>query len=204
MTIGFYGRVSTEDQSIENQLFALYEVASRQGWIKPGDALCVYADHGFSGRLGRKHRPAYDQLLQDVADKKVTTVLAWSIDRIGRSVKETIAFMEELTRHKCKIYLHQQQMDTSTPYGAAMLQMAMIFAELESKIIGQRIREGYRRCRQEGRKIGRFPAIPTAKQGKIRKLLQSGKSVREVAAKVDCGSSSVQRIRRMLMENGSL
>lgn len=190
-----YLRVSTDDQTTDNQLPVLFEAAKARGWVKKGEMLCVYADSGVSGRKGREHRPGYDRLLTDVEAKGVTLVMAWSIDRVGRSMRETLRFMDELKRRGCGLYLHQQQMDTTTPYGEAMLQMAMIFAELESKMIGERVRAAYRRMRQDGKKIGRFPVLPPEKEDQIRRMLGSA-TVRQIAKTVGCGHAPVQRLKR--------
>jgi DNA invertase Pin-like site-specific DNA recombinase len=77
-----YLRVSTVDQTTANQERELREVASRMGC----EIVRVYKDHGISGAKGRDRRPEYDRLLRDAAQRKFDMVMAWSVDRLGRSI----------------------------------------------------------------------------------------------------------------------
>src|SRR5216683_2813908 len=76
-----YARVSTDGQSTDNQLVALREVAERRGW----EVVEVYLDQGISGAKGREKRPSFDRLLKDASRRKFHVVMAWAIDRMGRS-----------------------------------------------------------------------------------------------------------------------
>src|SRR5689334_16522527 len=66
----------------------------------------------------------------------------WSIDRLGRSTAAVTAALEELGEAGVAIYADKEGMDTSTPHGRAMLQMAAVFAELERGMIRQRVHAG--------------------------------------------------------------
>ena len=77
-----YLRVSTDGQTTENQRRELENVAARSGWTIVG----VYEDAGVSGAKGRDKRPAFDKLCKDAARRKFDVVMAWAIDRLGRSV----------------------------------------------------------------------------------------------------------------------
>jgi DNA invertase Pin-like site-specific DNA recombinase len=78
-----YLRVSTIDQTTANQERELREVASRMGC----EIVRVYKDHGISGAKGRDRRPEFDRLLRDAAQRKFDMVMAWSVDRLGRSLQ---------------------------------------------------------------------------------------------------------------------
>ena len=71
-----YGRVSTDSQTVENQLLVLNEVAQRSGWT----IVHTFSDEGISGAKGRDKRPGYDALLKAVARHEVQIVAAWSVD----------------------------------------------------------------------------------------------------------------------------
>jgi DNA invertase Pin-like site-specific DNA recombinase len=87
-----YLRVSTIDQTTANQERELREVAERAGW----EVVNVYRDHGISGSRGRDKRPAFDALHRAAARREFDIVMAWSVDRLGRSLKDLVNFLEEL------------------------------------------------------------------------------------------------------------
>jgi hypothetical protein len=122
-----YLRVSTLDQSTDNQGRELREVASRIGC----EIVKVYKDHGISGANGRDKRPAFDALSRDAAQRRFDMVMAWSVDRLGRSLQDLIGFLSELHSLGIDLFLHQQGLDTRTPSGKAMFQMLGVFAEFE-------------------------------------------------------------------------
>jgi DNA invertase Pin-like site-specific DNA recombinase len=70
--------------------------------------------------------------------------MAWNVDRLGRSLKDLVAFLSELHALGVDLFLHQQGLDTTTPAGKAMFQMLGVFAELERSIIQERVRAGLR------------------------------------------------------------
>ena len=87
-----YLRVSTLDQTTANQERELREVASRMGC----EIVKVYKDHGISGAKGRDKRPAFDALCRDATKRQFDVVMAWSVDRLGRSLQDLVGFLSEL------------------------------------------------------------------------------------------------------------
>ena len=83
-----YLRVSTIDQTTANQERELRDVAERAGW----DVVKVYKDHGVSGAKGRDKRPAFDALCKAAARREFDIVMAWSVDRLGRSLQDLVSF----------------------------------------------------------------------------------------------------------------
>jgi DNA invertase Pin-like site-specific DNA recombinase len=83
----------------------------------------VYRDHGVSGAKGRDKRPQFDALCRDATQRKFDMVMAWFVDRLGRSLQDLVAFLSEIHALKIDLYLHQQGLDTTTPGGKAMFQM---------------------------------------------------------------------------------
>jgi DNA invertase Pin-like site-specific DNA recombinase len=108
-----------------------------------------YVDNGVSGAKGRRERPKFDALLNGVARREFDMIAAWSVDRLGRSLQDLLAFLMELQAKRVDLYLHQQALDTSTPMGKAMFQLCGVFAELEHSIIQERVRAGLERVRRE-------------------------------------------------------
>jgi DNA invertase Pin-like site-specific DNA recombinase len=189
-----YLRVSTTDQSTANQERELREVAERMGC----EVVKAYRDHGISGAKSRDKRPAFDTLCRDAAQRKFDVVMAWSVDRLGRSLKDLVGFLSELHALKVDLFLHQQGLDTTTPAGKAMFQMMGVFAEFERAIIQERVRAGLRRARNEGIRLGR-PRIPADLEKRILAALRAPgrtEGVRKIAARFGVDPGTVQRISR--------
>jgi DNA invertase Pin-like site-specific DNA recombinase len=193
LRVGLYLRVSTADQTCENQRIDLERVAAQRGW-KVAEA---YVDHGVSGAKGRDKRAAFDRMCRDAAAGRLDLVAAWSIDRIGRNLQHLVSFVDELREQRVGLYLHQQQVDTSTAAGRAFLQMAGVFAEFERSIIVERVNAGIARARargtRSGRPIGR-PPVSAAVEGEIRRLRAKALGKLRIAREVGCGVGTVQRV----------
>ena len=154
----------------------------------------VLADNGISGSKGRDHRPGFDQLHKLIVRREIDVVMAWSVDRLGRSMQDLVAFLGELRAGGCDLYLHQQGVDTTTPAGRALFQMLGVFAEFERAIIVERVKAGIARAKAQGKHCGR-PFVDGATEQAIRAALATGKGIRKVAAECGVGVSVVQRIR---------
>jgi len=174
--VALYVRVSTDEQTTDNQRRELEGVAKRSGW----KIVDIYEDNGISGANGREKRPALDKLLKDAARREFDMIAAWSVDRLGRSLQHLIGLLEELQALGVDLYLHQQGLDTSTPSGRAMFQMCGVFAEFERAMLVERTKAGLARARAKGMRLGRPPVPPVTKR-RIAKLRQQGKSVRAIA-----------------------
>src|SRR5258708_15478939 len=149
--VAIYLRVSTVDQTTANQERELREVASRMGC----EIVKVYRDHGISGAKGRDKRPAFDAMCRDATKRQFDVVMGWSVDRLGRSLQDLVAFLSEIHAAGVDLFLHQQGLDTTTPAGKALFQMMGVFAEFERSMIQERVRAGLRRAKDEGKKLGR-------------------------------------------------
>jgi DNA invertase Pin-like site-specific DNA recombinase len=149
--VALYLRVSTGEQTTKNQRRELEAAAERHGW-KVG---AVFEDAGISGAKGRKDRPGLDAMLKAVARREVDLVMAWSVDRLGRSLVDLLATLQEMHAKEVDLYLHQQGLDTSTPSGRAMFGMMGVFAEFERSMIQERVKAGLARAREEGVTLGR-------------------------------------------------
>ncbi len=187
----FYLRVSTIDQTTANQERELRQVAERMGC----EIVKVYKDHGISGAKGRDKRPAFDAMCRDASRRQFDVVMAWSVDRLGRSLQDLVGFLGELHALGIDLFLHQQGLDTTTPAGKAMFQMMGVFAEFERAMIQERVRAGLARARGEGKRLGR-PRLAEDIEDRIRKALATpGRpGVRKIAERFGVGVSTVQRI----------
>lgn len=187
--VGIYARVSTDGQTTENQLRELRSVATRMGW----EVVEEFVDHGVSGAKGRDQRPRFDALCKAAVRRDVDVVMAWSVDRLGRSLQHLVAFLGEVHAKGVDLYLHQQGMDTTTPAGKAMFQMCGVFAEFERAMIQARVKAGLARAIARGKHLGR-PRVSPEKESQIRAARECGKGIRTIAAELGVGVSVVQRV----------
>ena len=188
-----YLRVSTLDQTTANQERELREIAGRMGC----EIVKVYKDHGVSGAKGRDKRPAFDAMCRDATKRQFDMVMAWSVDRLGRSLQDLIGFLSEIHALGVDLFLHQQGLDTTTPAGKALFQMMGVFAEFERAMIAERVRAGLARAKSEGKRLGR-PTIPAKLEDSIRAALaEPGRpGVRVIAKQFGVDPGTVQRISR--------
>jgi DNA invertase Pin-like site-specific DNA recombinase len=190
---GIYLRVSQDSQTTENQFRILREVAERSGWT----IAQVFEDAGISGAKGRDQRPGYDALMKAVHRREVDMVAAFAVDRLGRSLPDLVAFLSDIQARGCDLYLHQQNVDTSTPSGRMLFQMLAVFAEFERAIITSRINAGLDRARAKGVRLGR-PSIAPIDLDPVRKRLHQGQSIRVIAKATGFSTATVQRVKRSM------
>ena len=191
---GIYLRVSTDQQTTENQLRILTEVAERSGWT----IVRVFEDAGISGAKGRDQRPGYDALLKAVHRREVDIVAAYAVDRLGRSLTDLVAFLNDIQAAHCDLYIHQQALDTSTPSGRMMFGLLAVFSEFERALIRSRVISGIERARAKGVQFGR-PSLSPDRVERVEKALRGGQSIRAVARATGTSTASVQRIKRSML-----
>ena len=194
--VALYLRVSTDDQTIENQRRELQAVAERHGW----DVVATFEDAGVSGATGRDRRPGYDRLLKAVARKEVDMVAAWSVCRLGRSLTHLVTFLGELQAKGVDLYLHVQGLDTSTPSGRAMFAMLGVFSEFERAMVSERTRAGMARARRAGKHLGRPREVSPLKARLIVADRRAGQSYRKVAKRYKVSDATVIRLVRKAEE----
>lgn len=193
--VALYLRVSTDEQNTDNQEHELREVAARAGW----HITRIYRDAGISGAKGRDKRPAYDAMCNAATRRELDVVAAWNVDRLSRSLKDLVTFMDDMRAVGCDIYIHQQHLDTSTPTGRMVFQVMGSIAEYERAIIIGRVKAGMSRARREGKHMGR-PRLPEPKRQAIIAELRRGTGVKKTAALHEVGVLTVQRIKKEIAE----
>ena len=187
--VAIYARVSTQGQTVNNQLQQLHKVAERHGWEVVGE----YKDKGISGAKGRDKRPQFDAMLKAANRREFDVIMSWSVDRLGRSLQHLVEFLGDIQQKGVDLYLHQQNIDTSTPSGKAMFQMVGVFAEFERAMIQDRVKAGLARARKEGKTLGR-PRVSEATEAGIHKLRDQGMGILKIARQLGVGTSVVQRV----------
>ena len=184
-----YLRVSTTEQTTDNQRVELDAVIKRCGW----KTVEVYEDHGISGAKSRDKHPAFARMMQDATRRRFDVIAAWSVDRLGRSLQDLVSFLNELHALGIDLYLHQQALDTSTPSGRAMFNMCGVFAEFERAMIQERVKSGLSRARAKGKRLGRKPHGKEV-EAEIKKLRAVGMGKVKIGKTLGIGTSAVQRV----------
>ena len=151
--VALYTRVSTTAQAdkhgSEFQQTALRKLAEQRGW----EVVEIYADEGFSGRKAK--RPALEALMRELRRGNLDIVAVWRFDRLARSLSHLIRFLEECKGRNVDFVSYMEGIDTSTPIGMAMFQIAGAFAELESNLASERVQAGIDNAREKGVVLGR-------------------------------------------------
>jgi DNA invertase Pin-like site-specific DNA recombinase len=200
-----YVRVSTDSQTVENQINELSQVAERRGWL----LVEIYRDSGISGAKGRDQRPGLDAMLKDASRRKFDVVMAWAIDRVGRSLIDLLGTIQDLEAVGVDLYLDQQQLDTTTPTGKLLFQVTGAFAEFERSMIRQRVDAGLSaikaRIKSDGRfttkagivrrRLGRPGAEPT-QIARAQQELAKGVGIGKVARLTGLGTGTVHKLKR--------
>jgi DNA invertase Pin-like site-specific DNA recombinase len=186
-----YLRTSTTGQHTDNQRLELVKIAERRGWV----VVEVYEDFGISGAKGRDKRPALDQMLKDANRRRFDVALAWSIDRIGRSLTDLLATIQHLEAVGVDLYLDQQHIDTTTPTGRLLYQITGAFAEFERSMIRSRVNAGLARARAQGKRLGRRPVSADVVE-RIRSHLATGTGILKTAKALRVGTGTVHRVKR--------
>jgi DNA invertase Pin-like site-specific DNA recombinase len=199
-------RVSTSDQTVENQVAELERVAEFRGW----QVVVRYSDQGVSGAKGRLERPGLDAMLRDAEKAKFDVVMCWSLDRLGRSLIDLLQTVEHLRGVGVDLILMQQSIDTTTAAGKLLFHITGAFAEFERATIRERVKAGLGRARSELAKNGKYvarrsgivrrslgrPGAEPEKLAEAKRLLAEGIGILKVAKRVGLGTGTVQRLKQ--------
>lgn len=120
--------------SIESQLeYCKYETR--------GNPYKSYSDKGYSGK--NTNRPAFEEMIEDIKQGKISRVIVYKLDRISRSILDFANIMEVFSEHNVEFVSSTERFDTSTPIGRAMLNICIVFAQLERETIQKRVADAY-------------------------------------------------------------
>ncbi len=188
-----YTRVSTLDQTIDNQLLELRNHCSKMGW----EIIQEHADKGLSGTLPRDKRPALNSMIKDAYRKKFNSVVCWDISRLGRSMKELILFLSDMKDRDIGICSVRQGFDTSTSMGEIMFQFVGILSSWEREMIRERTLAGLERAKSEGKTLGRRKVTNDTMTAKILELRTAKKTIREIASEVGVSRGTVNNVLKV-------
>ena len=134
-------------------------------------------------------------MLKDANRRRFDLVMAWSIDRVGRSLSDLLGTIQHLEAVGVDLYLDQQNIDTTTPTGRLLYQITGAFAEFERSMIRSRVNAGLARARAQGKRLGRRP-VTEAVVTKIREKLTTGAGILTTAKAFGVGTGTVHRVKR--------
>jgi DNA invertase Pin-like site-specific DNA recombinase len=183
--VALYSRVSTTDETVENQLLELRRLADLRGWT----VFREYNDEGVSGAKDR--RPALDQLVADAKRRRFDTVCCWKLDRLGRNLRHLVLMLDEFQALGIGFVTLGEGIDTSTPAGRLQTALLGAVAAFERERIVERVRAGMDRARAQGKHVGR-PRRPVTDAELV---ACADLSVREAAGRLGVSKSFVSQWR---------
>lgn len=138
MKAAAYVRVSTHHQIDRDSLpFQRQELINYCKHVLNIEDYEIFEDAGYSAK--NTDRPRYQEMMKRIREGEFTHLLVWKVDRISRSIRDFSEMWEELQRLRVAFVSKMEHFDTSTAMGAAMLQITMVFAELERKNTAERV-----------------------------------------------------------------
>ena len=188
MAIFGYGRVSTGQQTTENQRLELEQA----GYLIQPEFW--FADESISGKVSASQRPAFIKLKEQIRSGE--TLVVSKLDRLGRDAIDVLQTVKELGTKGVKVIVHQLgNTDLTSPAGKLLLMMLSAVAEMERDLLVERTQAGLARAKAEGKILGRPPKTNDIQRSEIISKLQSGESVSAVAREYGVSRASIIGIR---------
>jgi DNA invertase Pin-like site-specific DNA recombinase len=178
MLIG-YARVSTKDQNLDLQRDALTKAGAER----------IFEDEA-SG--ARDDRPGLTDALSHL--REGDTLVVWKLDRLGRTLRSLIGFVEGLREKGIEFRSVTDGIDTTTPAGRFFFHVMGALAQMERELIRERTNAGLAAARARGRKGGRKPKLSGRQIAHARKLLEDRTTtIKDVAASFNVNRATIYR-----------
>jgi DNA invertase Pin-like site-specific DNA recombinase len=185
-----YCRVSEETEDPENQKFAIFEWAAKNGH----QIIDVFVDVGVSGALPPKERPMFQRALKAL-EEKADGLVVYALDRIAHSLVELVDVIREVeAKGKVVLSVREEWLQQLDPKIRSL--MIAIFgwaAEMERAFISERTREAMRRRKAMGLPVGRKPKVTEAMAKEAIKMVERGYTLKEAARLLKVGYSTLSR-----------
>jgi DNA invertase Pin-like site-specific DNA recombinase len=123
-------------------------------------------------------------------------LIVWKLDRLGRSLRDLIALLDDLKVRSVAFRALTEAIDTATPTGRAMWQMVGILAELERSLIQERTKTGRAAAQARGMKMGRKPLLSAQQVAHARKLREQGECPDDIAQSLNVSRRMLYRALR--------
>ncbi|UBS31545.1 recombinase family protein [Altererythrobacter sp. N1] len=174
-----YARVSTEEQNLDLQLFALTNAGCDR----------VFSDHGVSALA--KRRRGFDQALK--ALQSGDTFVIWKMDRAFRSLRHALEVFDHFEAAGIEFHVLTEGIDTATPMGKCFYQIRNAFAELERNLISERTKAGLQEARRRGTRLGRPRALSRSQIADARRRHSRGEPMAKIAARSGVSERTMYR-----------
>ena len=197
--VAVYLRVSTEDQNTDLQRSELLAQANFRGW-EP----IIYEDQGISG--ANFDRPALNRLLADADAGRVKVIMAWKLDRIGRSTQHLAEIINRLLKADVGLVVPSQGIDTSAgsmnPASKLQLNVLAAVAEFERDLIRERTKAGMKAAKARGVKFGRETVVTEAQRILAKEILQHNpdSSVTSLSKRLGLSLGTASRLKELLIK----
>lgn len=185
------GKNKKSRQTTDSQKLALQRYCKSQGIKKP-----TYIEDYATGR--NQERQGFQQVINACRQGKCSTLIVWKLDRLGRSMLETIKTIQELMTLNVEIIVTTQGLKfDNSAYSNFVAQMLAALAELESNHASERIKAGLTVAREKGKTLGR--PIDNSKRNKLIKWQKQGLPVSEQAKRLNVTVQAVYQLRKRLL-----
>lgn len=189
--VAFYFRVSTKEQTYENQRLELEKLAATEGWkdIEIFFDVCT-------GAYGRDVRRGFDKMLTLAEQGAFDIVAGWAVDRMGRETRDLLDLCASAKKHGFTLFFHKDRIDTATPVGEMFFTIVAAFAKFERERLRERTIAGMERARKQGKVIGcpkvevKHPEMLDA----VRELRAKGNSIHKIAHATGLGRGTICRL----------
>lgn len=191
MAIFAYSRVSTHEQTTENQKLEIQRAGLNVDYW--------FADEGVSGKVSARQRPQFSLLLDKIRDGE--TIVCSKLDRLGRDAIDVLSTVRHLTERNIKVIVLQLgNTDLTSTTGRLLLTMLSAVAEMERSLIVERVQAGLARVKAEGKQLGRRSKTTDEQKAEIRRRLFAGESVSSVARAYGVSRATVVGLRNYLVK----
>lgn len=163
-------------QSIDKKDSLSIESQIEKCRVFAGTEALVFQDKGFSGKNTR--RPAFTEMMKVVEDGKVEKIFVYRLDRFSRSIADFSRLWEVLKAHNVEFVSVTENFDTSSPMGRAMLNIVLVFAQLERETTAERVRDNY--CHRFS--LGAWPGGPAPYGFSLTKITDNERKVSSLVA----------------------
>lgn len=189
--VAIYARVSTtdKDQNPETQLMPLKKFAELREW----DVHDVYVDEA-SGRHEKKDkRPEFNRMMSDARKRKFDVLLVFRYNRFARSTQDLITALKDFEALGIDFFSYHEQIDTTTSHGKFFFTVIAGFAQLESDMISENVKDGMARAKAEGKRISR-PPLPDADKQRIIETWKDIGGIRATSRQLEMPYPTVRKV----------
>lgn len=204
-------RVSTQTQDYSRQIDDLTKIANQRNW-----QIVEVITEKVSGAVSNENRDGIKQLLEGAKGKRFGKVLISEISRLGRNTIHTLNVLDLLSKNKVSVYVQDMNLETLDDDGKVnfqaemLLHMLSLFAKRERETLINRIHSGLENARRCGKILGRPSGTLESENEFLKKhkstidTLKLGLSIRKTAKLHELSTTTVQKIKRVLIESNSL